>query len=289
MPEPIGPAIARERLRARLRELRESSGLSSADVSERLTWPASAIDEVESGARPPSPPEVEALLGLYGVGSPEDERLILLARASRSRLWWARHRITDEYQDLVAYEAEIARTSTYQPLLVPGILQTRRYALAATAAILRLSPDDPDVVARADIRGERARHVAARAEAGDPLEIVAILEEAALRRVIGDGDVMREQLDLLVTQAGLPYVTLVALPAALGGHAGLAGGFELIEPADDPRLAAVFIESATRDQIIREPRATAYYRETVDELVAVGRGGEDAIALLRSIRDEFGS
>jgi transcriptional regulator with XRE-family HTH domain len=286
MPETIGPAIARERLRVRLRELREARGLSPAEVEERLTWPAAAIDEVESGRRVPPPLEVEALLGLYDASGPADESLIYLAGIARSRLWWARRGMTDAYQDFVAYEAEVARIGLYHPLLVPGLLQTRRYALAATATILRLPPDDRDVVARADLRAERRRVVADRVAAGDPVRIVAVVDEIVLRRAVGGAEVQREQLDHLVAQAQLDHVTLVVLPTALGGHAGLGGGFELIEPGDDPEFSVVLIESATGDQIVRMPAAIAYYRQVLAELIAAGLSGDEAIALLRAARDE---
>lgn len=286
MSEPIGPAIARDRLRARLRALRESRGLSPAEVAERLTWPASTVEAVESGARLLSPLEAEAVLGLYEMDGREAEHLLLLARVARSRRWWAGHGMTDEYQDFVSYEVEATRISVYEPLVVPGLLQTRRYASAVTAAILRRPEDDPDVVARAQVRAERQRSVADRVAAGDEVEIVAILDEIVLRRRVGDDDVMREQLDHLVAEAGRDHVTMVVMPTRLGAHAGLGGIFELLEFRDDPDLSTVFIESAASDHNLRGRRVTAYYRQIVADLVTAGLGGDEAVALVRSIRDE---
>lgn len=289
MPESIGPAIARERLRAALRKHREDRGLSSAAVGERLSWPASALDELESGARLPSVPEAEALAEVYGLDRVQAERLVLLGRLARSRSWWSKHGMTDEHQDFVAYESEASRISVYQPLVVPGLLQTRRYAVAATATILRRSADDPDVAARVQLRVERQRMVADRVAGGEPVHLVAVLDEIVLRRVIGGDDVMREQLDRLVAEARNDHVSLVIMPTRLGGHAGLGGVFELLEIGDDADLSTVFLESVASDHLVRGPRVTAIYRQIVADLVSSGCGGDDAIALLHAISDEIGS
>jgi transcriptional regulator with XRE-family HTH domain len=286
MPETIGPAIARDRLSARLRELRASQSLSPAEVEERLHWPESAIEGMESGRSLPSPRKLEELLGLYGVTGLAAENLLLLDHIARSRFWWARHGMSEAYQDFVAYESEAARICIYQPLVVPGLLQTRRYAVGAAATILRRAEDDADVAARADVRLERQGTLADRAATGDPVGLVAIVDEVVLRRRIGGDDVMREQLDHLAGQAGLSHVTLVVMPTALGGHPGLGGVFELLEHEDDPSLSTVFIEAAAGDQILRGA-AVGAYREIVEKLLATGLTGNDAVALVREIRDEI--
>jgi hypothetical protein len=260
--------------------------LARAEVEERLHWPESAIEEMESGRSLPSPRKLEELLGLYGVQGLAAENLLLLDHIARSRFWWARHGMSEAYQDFVAYESEAGRICVYQPLVIPGLLQTRRYALASAATILRRSEDDPDVAARADVRLERQRAVTDRVAAGARTEIVAILDEIVLRRRIGGDEVMREQLDHLAEQATLAHVTLVVMPTELGGHPGLGGVFELLDHEDDPGLSTVFIEAATDDQILRGT-PVAVYRQLVSTLLATGLGGADAIALVREIRGEI--
>jgi len=283
MPDIIGPAIARDRLRAHLRELRESRGLSHDEVDQPH------INEVESGLRLLPPLEVAALLARYEVDDAEAERLLLLAQIAWSRPWWARHGLTDEYQDYVAYEAEATRISIYEPLHVPGPLQTPRYARAATAVILRLPETDPAVVARAQVRAERQGRIAARAAAGDAPEFVAIVDEVVLRRAMGGAEVMAEQLDRLAAAAESGQVTLVVLPTRLGGHSGLGGVFELLEFGDDASLTTVLLESAIRDHIVRGAHVRALYRPIVDDLIGIGLRGADAIALVREIRQEIES
>jgi hypothetical protein len=286
MPESIGPAIARDRLRARLRELRESRGRTPAAVASSVAWPDGAVEQVESGARVLTPLEVEQLLVAYQADATEIPLLLSYARIGWSGKWWATHRLSGEYQLFVGHEAEATRIVAYMTSLVPPLLQTRRYALAATGTILGRPESDPDVVARAQVRAERQRSVADRVAAGHSIEIVAIVDEAVLRRPLGGAEVMREQLDHLAAEADGEHVTLVIVPAALP-HAGLDGKFEFVELGDgDP---AVFLEGPARDYLDRDPRATARYREIADQLVAGGIGGAEAVALVRLIRDEIGS
>jgi hypothetical protein len=286
MPESIGPAIARDRLRARLRELRESRGRIPADVASGLAWPDGAVEQVESGARVLTPLEAEQLLAAYPADAPEIPLLLSYARIAWSGRWWATHRLSGEYQLFVGHEAEATRIVAYMTSLVPPLQQTRRYALAATGTILGRPESDPDVVARAQVRAERQRSVADRLAAGHPIEVVAIVDDAVLRRPLGGVEVMGEQLDRLAEEAEREHVTLVVMPTARA-HAGLDGKFEFVELDDGE--PAVFLEGPARDYLERDPRVTGRYREIADDLVARGIGGAEAVELVRRVRGEIGS
>jgi transcriptional regulator with XRE-family HTH domain len=288
MSEPIGPAVARDRLRARLRELRDSRGMSVPDVERAANWPASKVEGIETGEVPALPLEVETLLGIYGAGdTPEVDELIGLAAIGRSVRWWTRHRLTGEHQQFVALEGEASRISVYQPLVVPGLVQTRQYATAATAAILDKDPADPDVAARVEIRLERQHVLLNRAAAGDAPALVVILEESVLRRPVGGTEVLRAQLDHLLRRAEEPHLTMVVIPTRIGGHVGLGGVFELLEFADPRDPDVVFIESAACDFIIRGPDVTALYRANVERLRSAGMNGDSALATISDIRNSL--
>jgi len=200
--------------------------------------------------------------------------------------WWATHRLSDEYRRYVAHEAEAIRVVAYMPSLIPGLLQTPRYAVAATATVLGRPEDHADVRARAQVRAERQQAVADRLANGRPIRLVAILDDIVLRRPFGGPEVMREQLDRLVEEAQRDHVTLVIMPTAEGGHTGLDGKFELAE--FDGAEPVVFLEAAVRDYLESDPEVTGRYREIAEKLVARGVGGADAIALVRQARDEIG-
>lgn len=288
MSETMGPAVARERLRSRLRQLRDEAGRSAPDVDQAMDWPASTLEAIEGGAETIHPVQVEDLLTLYGRSDPGViTDLTSLAAVARTAGWWDRHALSGEHQQFIGQEAEAARISVYQPLVVPGLLQTADYALAATASILGKPEDDPDVVARVEIRRERQRLLERRVAAGSAPALIAILEEVVLLRPVGGAPVLHGQLEYLLAQAQRDHVTLVIMPTGIGGHVGLGGVFELLE-FHDPRVRAmVFIESTATDYIARGPEAATLYRNNVERLRQLGRNDRDALETVRSARDSL--
>jgi hypothetical protein len=253
-----------------------------------MDWPASMLSDIEAGVQIIQPLDLELILALYGVDDQHEiADLVVLAHVARTSTWWARHGLTGAHQHYVSCEAEASRISIYQPLVVPGLLQTRAYALSATAAILGGQPDSADVVARVKIRAERQRMVADRVAAGARPEIIAIMEEAVLHRPVGGPDILREQLTHLLTQAEQTHVKLVVMPTDQGGHVGLGGVFELLEFEDERDLDLLFIESAASDYLHRGPELTALYRAKVDSLQRAGLTGDSALRCIQDVRDSL--
>jgi transcriptional regulator with XRE-family HTH domain len=288
MSNQVGPTVARERLRIRLRQLRESRELTADTVAREMFWSLSKLNRVETGAVTISPAEVRTLLDYYGVqDKTEVSRLVNLAATSRNRGWWSSHQLTREYQRFVGYEAESSRISVYQGLFVPGLLQTEDYARAITAKIIRKSPENDDVTARIEVRMNRQRDLFARMSGPNPPDLIAALDEAILRRPIGGGAVMRRQLDHLLDMTRHSSIQLIVVPLALEGHPGLGGTFELLEFAGSGDSDVVFVESAAQDFVVEDQKVTRSYRENMKILQETGVTGDGAAATISAIRDEL--
>ena len=133
MPDQVGQAVARERLRSRLVELRRISGLTPDAVTSRTHWSLSKLNRIETGAVTVQPLDAQALLQIYGVHDPgEVTALTDLAIAARRRQWWSGFQLESEVRDFVAYESTAARIIVYQALHIPDLLQTEAYARAMT-------------------------------------------------------------------------------------------------------------------------------------------------------------
>jgi hypothetical protein len=206
------------------------------------------------------------------------------AAASRDPQWWSDNRISDAYREFVADEARASRVAVYHALCVPGILQTAEYARAATAAIAQKEPADPYVEARVALRLSRQQDLRARAAGPRPPEVVAILDEAVLRRPIGGPAVLREQLDRLLGLIGQSWITLVIVPLALDGHPGLGGSFELLSFPGPAREDLLFVESAIVDFVVTDPAVTTMYSETVGALTTIGLAGAAAAERISRLR-----
>src|SRR6201995_1126907 len=209
------PTVRQRRLAQALRELRREAGLTQDAVGVRMGWHTSKLFRMEN-ARSPRVDwlDVKELMEMYGVRSPHREALIQLARDTRLRGWWTPYRdvFTGSY---VALEDEASAMRLYCPELVPGLLQTEDYARAVIRAV-QPGYDAESVERRVTARLARQKELLGRASAPD---LVVVLNEAVLRRLVGDRHVMAAQLEALHEAARQRQVNLQVLPFSAGAHA----------------------------------------------------------------------
>ncbi|GIF38770.1 transcriptional regulator [Actinoplanes xinjiangensis] len=286
-PMDVGPTIARHLVRQRLRALREASELSPATVAELTGWSLSKLNRIESGDVTVQPLEVRALLRFYGV---EDKNVVdtlaRLSQASRTRQWYSRYRLAGDFQRFVAFEHEAAVINIWQALFVPGMLQTEEYGAATTALSMRLSPGDREVQARLKLRMDR--QWAFRERLGQPgaPRIVAVLDESVLHRPLGGPDVLRRQLDHLLTLAEQKDTySFGVIPLNLAHHSGIGGTFELLQFAGSDHADVLFVETAAgTDSLTTDEEQTGLFKTIFQDLLRYGLTGEDALDMIRARR-----
>ncbi|MFI5891028.1 helix-turn-helix domain-containing protein [Actinoplanes sp. NPDC051513] len=283
MPEQVGQAVARERLRARLVELRRLSGLSPDAVTSRTHWSLSKLNRIETGAVTVQPLDAQALLQIYGIDDPgEVANLTDLAITARRRQWWSGFQLEPEVRDFVAYESTASRITTYQALHIPDLMQTEAYARTALTAAAGKKPDDPAVQGALELLQRRQTEVAARRP-----EIQAVLDGAVLERRVGGSRVMRAQLDRLVEVIGEGLMRIVVVPLRHGLIPGPGGGFELLgfPGVEDPDV--VFVESPVRNLLVRDKDVIAGYHDAADTLIDSGLTRDAAIREIRRVRNDL--
>ncbi|MET0426373.1 MAG: helix-turn-helix transcriptional regulator [Actinoplanes sp.] len=284
MPEQIGQAVARERLRARLVHLRRQRKLSPESVVARTHWSLSKLNRIETGAVTVQPLDVQALLNIYEVHDPaEIDAMTGLSIVARRRQWWNAYQLDSEDRDFVAYESAAARITIYQALLIPDLLQTEAYARTVLTSAAGQKPDDPAVQNALELRLRRQSELAGRMRGPQPPHMFAILDGAVLERRIGGAAVMRAQLNRLLDLIAEDQVRVMVIPLRQGMNPG-SGGFELLEFAgvEDPDV--VFVESPVRDFVLRDKEDTAGYHDVVDTLVGSGLTRDPAIREIKRIR-----
>jgi transcriptional regulator with XRE-family HTH domain len=285
MTEPVGPAIARQRLHTRLRELRESLPVPAQRAATAMRWSVSKLNRIENGRVTIEPIAVKALLDFYKVNDEaEVQRLMELSEISRERSWWRERVLSDELREFVAYEDEASHLYAYQASVVPGLLQTAEYATAITSLVHGSSTNDPLSIEVVDVRMKRQESLWRRMEGSNPPALTHALDEAVLLRRVGGDRVMAGQLDRLLELAERPTVELIVLPLSMPGHAGLGGNFELFEFSGDEDSDFVFIESPTSQFILREEADARGIRRTMNTLVKTGQSGEDALNAIKRAR-----
>ncbi|ATZ25843.1 hypothetical protein SLAV_20095 [Streptomyces lavendulae subsp. lavendulae] len=238
--------------------------MTTQQVAERLLISQPKISLLENGRRLAKPRDVRDLCGLYGV---KDQRrvdhLMQLSRESGQQGWW------NSYGDIpygpyIGLEAEAASIRLYEPSVIPGLLQTSAYARAVIAGTI------PHVTAeqagaRLQVRLRRQDRLGAPR---DPLRLWAVLDESALRRVVGSRGVMREQLGHLTRLGAQPHITVQVLPHGVGAHPGVSGQFSLLEFADAADMSVVYLERFTSDVYLEKRSDVRLYRDMYAHLQA---------------------
>ncbi|WP_406170504.1 helix-turn-helix domain-containing protein [Streptomyces sp. NBC_00996] len=279
----VNPTVRRRRLGQELRRLRELKGMTAEEVAERLLVSQSKISRLENGRRSISQRDVRDLCGVYEV---DDHRIVdslmQMAKDSRQQGWW--HSFGDiPYSVYIGLETDAASLRVYDPQVVPGLLQTRPYAEALIAGALpETAPGDIDK--RVQVRLKRQERISAP---DNPLRLWTVLDEAALRRAVGNRSLMRDQLEHLVEQSQLPHVTVQVIPFDMGAHPGLNGQYAILEFPDAADSSVVYIEGVTSDLYLEKANDVQKYSVMYEHLRAQALNVEQSRQFIADIAKEY--
>jgi transcriptional regulator with XRE-family HTH domain len=262
-------------LRYELRRLREQRGLTIEQVQERSGGDlrAPTISRWETGDRSIRPTDLRLLLDIYDIHGEQREALLTLARQAKERGWWQSYgsAVPEWFQVYVGLEAEASSVHVYEPELVPGLLQTAEYY----RAFLRTAPaagNDDEIERKITVRLTRQE----RLTGDSPPKYRAVLNEAAIRRVVGGVEAMREQLNHIADIAKLPHVSIRVLPFGAGVHPAMDGAFRILgfpEPGD-PNV--VYLENQIGSLYLEEDLEVARYAQMFSHLIAKALDPDDS-------------
>jgi transcriptional regulator with XRE-family HTH domain len=211
MPGSGSPMVRRRRLAAELRRLRTESGRTADAVGELLGWSKAKVSRYELARSGLKPQDVERLLDVYGVRGEHREHLLALARDATERGWWEAYAdvLSDDFVAYVGLEAEATSTAVWQTNVVPGLLQTERYARAVLSGYREVAAIAPGVIEkRVQVRLIRQRLL----NQDSPLVLDVVIDESILQRQFGDRSVMYEQLQHLAAASEMPNVSARVVP-----------------------------------------------------------------------------
>ncbi|WP_030921288.1 helix-turn-helix domain-containing protein [Streptosporangium amethystogenes] len=220
-----------------LRRYRQEAGLSQEKLAKLIGYSLGTVSMVETGKRPPTEDFVRRCDEALGAGGALIRIKEMIDNVAAQLPAWFRQWAEIEQA------AEILRA--WEPLIVPGLLQTADYARVLFIGEPRATAEkaELDVAARL----ERQRLL----EREDPPMFWVVLDEGVLGRRIGDEAIMAAQLDHLLEVARLPHVTIQIMPSDAGSTVGLLGGFAIAQVRG---LAnTVYMESAGQGQVTDRP------------------------------------
>lgn len=282
MPDYGSPTVRRRRLAAELRRLRERAGFTGDEVADRLGWSASKISRIELHRTGVKQSDLLRLLDLYDVTDAHRESLVALGRESSQtgRLEAVAATFPGEHAAFLYAEAEAQSVWTWDPQVVPGLLQTADYARAVMLGLDDVFPVPP---------GELERRVEARLlrqqvlDRDPPFMLSAVIDESVLYRRLGDDSIMREQLNRFIVTAELPNVTIQVLPLA-GSQSITTGAFIYMKFAqvhDVPLHDIAIVENLAGSDYVEEDDDTFSYLRAFKALRRNALSPTDSVAAIR--------
>jgi transcriptional regulator with XRE-family HTH domain len=235
-----GPTVLRIALGTRLRRLRESSGLTTAQAADSIRATSSKISRLENGRSAARQRDISDLLSMYGVADDaEREEMLLLARQAATPGWWQPYSdVLPRWLELyIGLEEAASIIRSYEVQFLHGLTQTEDYARAVVAIThTGMAPDE--IERRVSLRMRRQVLLTnPRAP-----QLWTVIDEAALRRSPSGPKVMRGQLEHLLELTDLPNVTVQVIPFDTGSHAAAGGPFTILRFPEPDLPDVVYLE-----------------------------------------------
>nr|BFD84608.1 helix-turn-helix transcriptional regulator [Streptomyces sp. Xyl84] len=276
------PTARRRRLSIELKKLREKNALTCAQVGAALDWSGSKVNRMETGSGRIQPSDIDALCRFYDTGDELREFLKSLARQAKTRGWWQVHGsgVPEWFSIYIGLEQDASTLRQYQCEVLPGLMQIEPYVRELHTCGSYLSPEDIDRAVR--VRLERQ---AMLASTGAP-DCWFVVSEAAVRRVIGDRQVMRAQLERVLEAVEQPSVTLQVLPFD-AGTSPTTGSFTMLGFPDPEDPDVVYRDGITDAMYLEgEPHVREYTR-AFDELRAAALSPRRTTQFIKNAVKEY--
>lgn len=279
MPVNRNPTVRQRRLGRMLKEARSAAGKTIAQAAGELDCAESKISRIEAAQSGIRSLDLRALLDFYGVADQTRRaRFQDLARNGRERGWWSQYEgaLNSEYSDLIALEWDASDLYLVETSIIPGLLQTPAY----TEAVVRMqSPGkaDKDVAAQVKVRGQR-RQTFARST---PLRLWAVIAEAALKTDLGK-DVMKDQLESLLTLARETNIQVQVLPSSAAINVALYGPFGILGFPEPVETDIVYRDDLMSILYYEDPTQVEFYTGLFRRLNSEALPVEQSLSLIKA-------
>jgi transcriptional regulator with XRE-family HTH domain len=273
------PRARRARLGSELRQARRLSGLSGAELGDRLGVSQKTVSRWERGEAVPSAPQVTAWARVTKASADRRAVLLALLDSAVTEVTTYRDRLARglaAVQDSIREREESSRAvRNFQPGIIPGLLQTAEYARRILTFANINGEDDLGPAIAARLARQPILH-----ESGRAFEF--LMTEAALRYRPGSREMLTAQLDHLAAVVTLPAISFGVIPADAEMHEIIDSAFILYEDRDDDLEPFAAVEAPHGEVIVHGPAVQAY-RDKLARFRESAVYGAEALDIVRAI------
>ncbi|ALG13246.1 helix-turn-helix domain-containing protein [Kibdelosporangium phytohabitans] len=282
----IGTTRSKRRLGKYITPILKRSGLSPDDVAREVRCSKQSVYRLMSGDSLPRLPLLLAIIG--AIGATDDERAKTLdlwdiADADKTVVQFA-DELPDRYMRFRLDEADAVRERTLDRVIMPGLLQTIAYAAALNQGTRQLLRRDGWEERAVSERRDRQEMVLRKK---NPLHVHALIDEAALRRIIGNREVMIDQLDHLIEMTRMPNVTIQVLPLDLRAHGPYSGTMTLLSYPESDEPDSGYMESMVGCETVGDEAIVAALSSAWEDIAAAAPSPQRSVKILKAIRGEL--
>jgi transcriptional regulator with XRE-family HTH domain len=259
---------ARQFLAREIQFAREAKGIDREDLAKAAFVSKELVRAWESGRRVPQPEDLaraEEALGTNGYLKRLRDDLVK----------------AEPVPEYLGRWREIENTASsllwYQPLIVPGLLQTPEYA---RAIIENAGREVSDVDRQIEDRLERQKILAPE----NSLVFVTIVDEGVLHRRVGDEKIMSEQLQKMLEIGSQTNVSMQVVRSDTGAYPGLAGGFGV---AAMEGQEFVYVDDAFSGDVLEDPADVAVMRRVWLMLHSNARSAQESLELIEKAVEKW--
>ena len=254
------------RLGRLLEKLRKDAGMTTEQVASTKAINRKSLRNLEEGTISVRWPTCKVLAEIYGAPSDVVQRVVDMAMGAETRGYREKSNAigSPDFQMFFELEPEASEIKVFDPEVITGLLQTKRYMTAVLKANPDVGPSQiPDAIA---MRRQRQKNVFERD--GDSPQITFVTTEGVMQRLVGGEDVRDEQLQHLSTMVSDYGVDVRVILNSVGAYFPMNGPFTLLESRNDLDPPTVYLESYRACEYIEEPEVVRSYRRVFAMLVA---------------------
>jgi DNA-binding XRE family transcriptional regulator len=275
------PSALRWLIGVELANYRKRVGLNQAEAAARAGIGVGTLSHLETGERRQRPDIVAQVLRAYRAPQHDINRMTSLAEIPDESTWWGAWSdvVPDWFATFVGLERLASKEFVFEPIVLPGLLQTQDYARELSRAGQRVRADHSERVV--ELRMERAQRLTAES----PLHLHAAINEQALRLRVGSTETLASQYEHLLTLADRPNVTIQVVVPERGPHGAPTGHFVILD-FDNARSIG-YAEVQDGAMYVQHPGEVDTYRQSRLSVQDVALSPSDSVRYIADLIEKL--